>query len=56
MQLEISRQIFEKKNIQISNLIKFRPEVTEFFTRTGGQTDRHDKINGRFSQFYEKHL
>ena len=42
MDLEISRQILEKKNTQISNFKEIRPVGTEFFHadgRTDGQTD-----------------
>ena len=53
---------FRKKNPQLSNFIKIRPGVAELFysyadgqvdRRTGGQTDRRNKANSRFSQFSE---
>ena len=39
------------KSAQISNVMKIRP-VGEMF-HVDGQTDIHDKDNGRFSQFCE---
>ena len=53
MKLEFSRQIFEKKNTQISNFMKIRPLAAELF-HAGRQTDI--KANSRFSQFCEKPL
>jgi hypothetical protein len=46
MKLKFSGKIL--KNPQISNFMKIRPVVAEFFHaegRTGGQTDRHDEAN-----------
>jgi hypothetical protein len=40
------------KTTQISNFMKIRPVGAEF--RAGGQTDRHDEANSRFSQFCER--
>ena len=39
------------KNTQVSNFMKMRPVGAELFVRT---TDRHDEINSRFSQFFER--
>jgi len=41
MKLEFSRQIFEKKNTQIQNFMKIRPEGAEF--HADRRTDRHDE-------------
>ena len=38
---------------QLSNLMKIRPVGAEFF-HADVQTDRRDKGNSRFSQFYER--
>jgi hypothetical protein len=51
MKLEFSRQIFEKADT--SCLIKIRPMRAELF-HAGGQKDRHDEANSRFSQFCER--
>jgi len=40
------------KNPQISNLMKIRPVGAVLFP-AGGQTDRHNEANSRFSQFCE---
>ena len=40
------------KNIQMSNCMKIRPAGAELFLAEV-RTDRHDKVNSRFSQFYE---
>jgi len=53
MILEFSWQNLET---QIWNFMKIRPVGTEVFhadERTGGQTERHDEANSRFSQFWE---
>jgi len=53
MKLEFSRQIFEKP--QLINVIKICPARAELFHENGRwdrQTDRHDKANSRFSQFW----
>jgi hypothetical protein len=41
------------KNTQISNFMKIRPVGAELF-HAGGQTDRRDEVNSRFSQFCER--
>jgi hypothetical protein len=44
------------KNTQISNFMRISPVGAELFHAGGwtdGQTERHDEINSRFSQFYE---
>jgi len=52
VKLKFSIQIFEK-------IVKFHENsssgsrVFSFSMRTGGQTDRHDKVHSRFSQFCE---
>jgi hypothetical protein len=55
-------EFFDKfsKNIQILNFIQIRPVGAELFLvdrQMGGQaygrTDRHDKANNHFLQFYE---
>jgi len=40
-------------NTQISNLMKIRSVGTKLF-HAGGQVDRHDEANSRFSQFCER--
>jgi len=45
MELEFSRQIFEKNN-DISNFMKIRPMGAELFNA--------DEANGRFSQFSKR--
>jgi hypothetical protein len=37
---------------EVSNFMKIRPVEAELF-HADGQTDRHDKVNSRFSQFCE---
>jgi hypothetical protein len=47
MKVEISRQIFEKKNTPISNFMKISPVLAELFQpsrRTGGQMVRRTDI------------
>ena len=42
------------KNSEVSNFMKIRPVGAELLNAerlTGGQTDRHDEGNSRFSQF-----
>jgi hypothetical protein len=51
VKLEFSRQIFE--NPQISNFMKIRTVGVTLF-HAGGQTDKHDEANSRFSQFSER--
>jgi hypothetical protein len=41
------------KNSQISNLMKNRPLVTEYF-HAERQTDRDDEANSRFKEFCER--
>jgi hypothetical protein len=41
------------KNPQMLNSMKIRPVGAELF-HIDGQTDRHDKANGRFAQFCER--
>jgi hypothetical protein len=41
------------KNAQIPNIMKTPPVEAELF-QAGGQTDRHDEANIRFSQFCER--
>jgi len=41
------------KNTQISNFMKIHPVRAEMF-HADIPTDRHDKQNNRFSQFYER--
>ena len=41
------------KNNQISIFIKIRPVGAELL-HANGQTDRYDKANSRFSQFYKR--
>ena len=52
MKIEFSRHIFEKKNAQISNLVKIRLVGAELF-RADWYTDRHEEANSRFSEFCE---
>ena len=40
------------KNTETSNCMKIRPVVAELFLAEG-RTDRRDKANSHFSQFYE---
>jgi len=54
MKLALSAQFFSK-NIQISNFMEIRRMKAELF-HANGRTDRHDKANGRFSQFCERAL
>jgi hypothetical protein len=42
--------MFSKKS-QISNFINIRPSGAELF-HADRQTDTHDEVNSRFSQFY----
>ena len=49
MKREFSRLILEKKNTEMSNLMKTRPVGAELF-HADGQTD---EANGLFSQFCE---
>ena len=49
MKLEFSRQVFEKKNTQVSNFMKIRPVAAELF-----HADRHDEAINRVSQFRER--
>jgi hypothetical protein len=51
MKLEFSRHIFD--NIQITDFMKIRPVGAELF-HAGGETDRHDEADSRFSQFCER--
>jgi len=47
-----SLDIFKKKMIHISNLMKIRPMETEQLHsdgRTDGRTDRYERANSRFS-------
>jgi len=43
------------KNPRIPNLLKIRPVGTELLN-ADGQTDVHDEVTCRFSQFCEKRL
>ena len=65
--LKFSRQIFGKKNTQISNFIKIRPVGAELFhadrrtdrhthtyTHTHKHTGGHDGVNSLFLQFCER--
>ena len=65
MKLEFSQQFLEKKNNQISNLMKICPDRAEFFhanrrtdgraeKRVDGRTDGDDEANSRLSQFCER--
>jgi hypothetical protein len=54
MKLEFSRQIFKKYTDE-----KFRENPSSESRvvpcrQAGGQTDRHDETNSRFSQFFER--
>jgi len=54
MKLELSLQIFEEKNTQISDFIKILPVGAELFHEDGQKdrlTDTHDTTNRRFPQF-----
>jgi hypothetical protein len=54
MKLEFSRQIFQK--ILNQNFMKIRPVGAGMFHadgRTDRQTDAHEEVNSRFSQFCE---
>jgi len=42
-----------QKNSQISNFMKTRP-IGADLNRAGGQMDRHNEANSRFSQFCER--
>jgi len=42
------------KKYSKSNVTKIHPERAEFYMRTDRRTDRQDKANSRFSQFYER--
>jgi hypothetical protein len=48
MKPESSRQIFEKKKVQVPSLIKIRSVGPEL------RTDGHDEDNSRFMQFCER--
>ena len=50
MKFEFSRQIFRKKNIQITNLMIIRSVGAELF-HADLQTDSHDEANSRFRSF-----
>jgi hypothetical protein len=50
MKFEFSPQIFKKS----SNFIKIFLAGAEMSMRTVEETDRHDEVNSRFSQFCEK--
>jgi len=50
--LELSGQIFRKKNPQISNLIKTHPVATELFHRTDGRDNADVHRNKNFSNIY----
>jgi len=53
MQLQLSRQIFEKYlNIQFYENPTSGSRVVPY-VRTDGRTDRHDEANSRFSRFFE---
>jgi len=41
------------KNVQVSNILKIRSVVAEFFY-SDGQTERHDEANSHFWQFCER--
>jgi hypothetical protein len=48
-----------KKNPQISNYMEIRPVGSELFRgggQAGGQTDKNDEANSRFSQFRKSAL
>jgi len=45
----------KKKNIQIPNFMKIRPVRTKL-SHADRQTDRHNEVNSRFSQFLQMHL
>jgi len=52
MEIEFLDRFF--KNTQISNFIKIHTVAAELFhadRRKDGQTDRHEKANGRYFQF-----
>jgi hypothetical protein len=58
MKMEFSRQSFEKySNIKFyengGNFMKIRLVRAEW-SHAGGQTDRYDEANSRFSQFCEQ--
>jgi hypothetical protein len=50
MKLEFSRQIFEKKFL---NIINIGPMGAKLF-HAGGRTEGHDEADSRFSEFYER--
>jgi hypothetical protein len=53
MELEFSRQIFEKySNVKFNENPSSGSRIVPF-EQTGGLTDRHDEANNRFSQFCE---
>ena len=54
MKLEFSRQIFEKI-LKISNCMKIHRVGAKLF-HADRQTDKHDEVNSRFSQFCERAL
>jgi len=48
MKLEFSRHIFEKKILHISRKsVRLEPSRSM-------RTDRHDEVNSRFTQFYQR--
>ena len=47
----LCRQAFEKQKTRTSNLTKIRTVTAELF-HADGRTDRRDKANSRFSQFF----
>jgi hypothetical protein len=50
MKLEYSRQIFEKSS---NTKLHGNPSSGSGFFHANGQTDGHDEVNSRFSQFCE---
>jgi len=54
MKFEFSRQIFEKYSDEIFRENPSNESRVVPFRQAGGQTDRHEEADSRFSQFSER--